>query len=401
MYGEVYRPGDRGARVAEVRGTLARLGFIDGFSGDATGEVHQQLRPEDELFDSTLETALRAFQQQRGIIADGHITNGTLRALREASYSLGSRVLMLQAPGHYLVGDDVSDLQKHLHDLGFFTSRVDGHFGPLTHQALKNYQFDAGLTSDGVLGPETLRSLSYLGRRITGGSPQAIREQEQIRAAGPQLTGKRIVLDPAFGGASTGRLVQGRYGQLAEEEILWDLATRTEGRMIAAGMETIVSRPRSDNPSSMDRVAMANAFGADLMISLHCDCYTNEKAHGAATFYYGSESGSSSMTGERLAGLIQREIAARTPLTDNHAHGRTWDVLRLTKMPTVQVNAGYITNPEDVSLLTDPSVRDTIAEALVVAVKRLYLLDKDAAETGQYSFSELLAEEGRSHRRAD
>lgn len=343
MYGEEYRLGDRGARVAEVRGTLARLGFIDGFTGDTTGDGNQKWRPEDEIFNGELDRALRAFQQHRGVVADGCITDGTLRALREASYSLGARVLSLQPPGHYFVGDDVAELQRHLHDLGFFTARIDGHFGPLTHAALVNYQLNSGLTADGVLGPVTLRSLSYLGRRITGGSPQAIREREEIRDAGPQLTGKRIVLDPGFGGGDSGRIVRGPYGDIAEEEILWDLATRTEGRMIAAGVETILSRPRTDNPSRADRSAIANAFGADLMISLRCDWYPNEKGHGAATFYYGSETGSSSMTGERLAGLIQREVTTRTGLGDNYTHGRTWDVLRTTKMPTVQLNAGYIT----------------------------------------------------------
>ncbi len=64
-------------------------------------------------------------------------------------------------------------------------------------------------------------------------------------------------------------------------------------------------------------------------------------------------------------------------------------------MPTVQLDAGYITNPGDVAQLTNPDTRDAIAEAIVVAVKRLYMFDKDVAETGQYSFSELLAEEGR------
>jgi N-acetylmuramoyl-L-alanine amidase len=395
VYGEVHKLGDRSPRVAEVRGTLARLGFLDGFSGDATGGGNQKRRPEDEYFDAGLESALRAFQQKRGIVADGHITDGTLRALREASYSLGARVLDLQAPGHYLVGDDVAELQTHLHDLGFLKSRIDGHFGPVTYAAVTDYQLNAGLTPDGIVGPATLRSLSRLGRRITGGSPQAAREQEQLRSAGTHLAGKRIVLDPGFGGQKTGSIVPGPYGDITEEEILWDLATRTEGRMISAGVETICSRPRTDNPTNLDRASIANAFGADLMISLRCDWYHNEKGNGAASFYYGSETGATSVTGERLAGLIQREVTARTGLGDNHTHGRTWDVLRMTKMPTVQLNAGYITNPGDVAKLTDPEVRDTIAEALVVAVKRLYMMDKDVAETGQYSFSELLAEEGR------
>ncbi|MEJ6550201.1 MULTISPECIES: N-acetylmuramoyl-L-alanine amidase [unclassified Corynebacterium] len=393
MHRNSLKLGDRSPRVAEVRGTLARLGFIDGFTGDTAGDAGQRWSPEDELFDADLDIALRAFQQGRGIIADGHITDGTLRALREASYTLGARVLSLQPPGHFFVGDDVAELQAQLHDLGFYTDRVDGQFGPQTHDAVRKYQLNYGLTNDGTCGPVTLRALSYLGRRITGGSPQAIREKEQIRAAGPQLTGKRVVIDPGLGGDVLGRTVTGPYGTITEEEILWDLATRTEGRMIAAGMETILSRPRSDNPSSLDRAALANAFGADLMISLRADVYPNNLANGAASFYFGSEIGSSSLTGEKLSGFIQREVTTRTPLTNCRSHRRTWDLLRMTKMPAVQFVAGYLTNDDDVAVLTDPDNRDTIAESLVVAVKRLYLLDADTAPTGTYRFSDVLEAE--------
>lgn len=385
------RVGDRSPRVAEVRGTLARLGLLESFEDDTRGMNSQRWTAEDEFFDEALANALRAFQQQRGIIADGTITAGTLRALREASYTLGARILSLQS--NQLVGDDVAQLQSQLHDLGFYTRRIDGHFGPQTHKAVVGYQTDYALQADGVVGPDTLRALSYLGRRITGGSPQSIREQEQIRAAGPQLSGKRVVIDPGLGGAEKGVIVNGKYGEISEEEILWDLAGRIEGRMITAGMETILSRPRSANPSQRARAEIANAFGADLMISLRADIYQNEKANGSACFYFGSHHGFSSMFGEKLSGYIQREITARTPLQNCFYHRQTWDVLRLTSMPTVQVVPGYLTNPGDVAILTDPAMRDTIAEAIVVAVKRLYLLDKDDHSTGQFTFSELLARE--------
>ena len=62
-------------------------------------------------------------------------------------------------------------------------------------------------------------------------------------------------------------------------------------------------------------------------------------------------------------------------------------------MPAIDVVLGYLTNPNDVAILTDPQARDAIAEAIVVAVKRLYLLDDDDQPTGTYKFSELLEQE--------
>lgn len=385
------RVGDSSPRVAEVRRTLARLGRLEGYAADVGSGSADSWTSDDEYFDPELAVALRAFQQDRYLVADGSITEGTLRALREASYSLGARVLSLQA--NQMVGDDVAQLQSQLHDLGFYTSRVDGHFGPNTHSAVANYQRDYALEPDGTVGPQTLRALSYLGRRITGGSPQSIREAEQIRAAGPQLSGKRVVIDPGLGGSDVGYTVKGRFGEVTEEDILWDLAGRVEGRMIAAGVETILSRTRSANPAARDRADIANAFGADLVISLRADIYPNEKANGVASFYFGSRSGYSSMVGEKLSGFIQREITARTPLSNCYNHRQTWDLLRLTAMPTVQVVPGYLTSPRDVEILTDPKMRDIIAEAIVVSVKRLYLLDQDVHKTGTYSFGDLLRHE--------
>ncbi|MDO5032199.1 N-acetylmuramoyl-L-alanine amidase [Corynebacterium sp.] len=388
----VLRVGDNSVRVAEARATLARLGLLTHYQGTLSDWKKQKYSEKDKLFDAELSEVIKAFQQSRGIIPNGTIDDLTLRELRHASYTLGARVLAYE-PSNEQVGDDVSQLQQQLHELGFYRSRIDGRFGPDTHEAVMEYQHNYGLQNDGVCGPATIHALSLLGRRITGGSAHNIQERERVRNAGPKLAGKRVVIDPALGGENRGATVKGRFGDITEEEILWDLAERVAGRMIAAGMETIISRPRTDDPSVKDRAELANAFDADLVISLACDSYPNEKANGVATFYFGSEANNSSLIGETLSGFIQREIVARTNLLNCWNHGRTWDLLRLTQMPVVQVVLGYITNPKDVAILTNPESRDDIAEAIVVAVKRLYLLDEDTAVTGTYKFSELLRAE--------
>ena len=83
-----------------------------------------------------------------------------------------------------MYGDDVATLQARLQDLGFYTSMVDGHFGLQTHNALMSYQrASTGCPPTASAGPETLRSLYFLGSWVTGGSPHAIHEEEP--SAGP------------------------------------------------------------------------------------------------------------------------------------------------------------------------------------------------------------------------
>lgn len=62
-------------------------------------------------------------------------------------------------------------------------------------------------------------------------------------------------------------------------------------------------------------------------------------------------------------------------------------------MPVALIDVGYITNPDDAATLSDSDYRNVIAEAILVAVKRLYLLGQDDRPTGSYTFAELLAAE--------
>lgn len=333
--GDALRVGDRGLAVAEIRAALAALGLVEGPDSDLTTGRHVAA----DLFDAELDDAVRAFQQHRGLLVDGIVGEATFRAIKEASYRLGARTLNHQF-GAPMYGDDVATLQARLQDLGFYTGMVDGHFGLQTHNALMSYQREYGLSADGICGPETLRSLYFLGSRVTGGSPHAIREEELVRRSGPKLSGKRIIIDPGLGGSDHGLITQGPAGPISEADILWDLASRLEGRMTAIGMETFLSRPANRSPVDAQRASTANSVGADLMISLRCATQPSPSANGVASFHFGNSHGSVSTIGRNLADFIQREVVARTGLRDCRTHGRTWDLLRLTRMPTVQVDIG-------------------------------------------------------------
>ena len=183
--GDALRRGDRGAAVTEIRAALAALGLLDHPDEDLTTGEHVAV----DVFDADLDQAVRAFQQHRGLLVDGVVGEATYRALKEASYRLGARTLYHQF-GAPMYGDDVATLQARLQDLGFYTGLVDGHFGLQTHNALMSYQREYGLDADGICGPETLRSLYFLGSRVTGGSPHAIREEELVRRSGPEAVGQ-------------------------------------------------------------------------------------------------------------------------------------------------------------------------------------------------------------------
>ena len=53
------------------------------------------------------------------------------------------------------------------------------------------------------------------------------------------------------------------------------------------------------------------------------------------------------------------------------------------------IDAGYLTNAGDAARLADPAFRDVIAEAVVVAVQRVYLTPEVDTKTGVLRLSEL------------
>ena len=359
------RLGDAGSAVGEVRAMLAAIGLLNNQS--AADVAH---------FDADTELAVRHFQQRRGISVDGRVGVETYSALTGAHWKLGDRVLAHES-AHPLTGDDITVLQTQLIELGYPLARADGVFGLSTAQALRGFQRDYGLIPDSICGPDTLRALRQLGRRVVGGRPQLLRDMVAVAEAGPSLLGKRIVLDPGHGGGDRGV----EAGGVCEADLVWDLTSRIEGRLSALGVQTWLTRGPHNGASDEQRAQLANEVSADLLLSLHMDGSESSLANGIAAYYYGAGE-SSSTIGERLADLAQRELVARTGMLDDRIHGKTWALLRLTRMPAVRVELGYLTAPADREKLSDPLYRDTMAEGLLVAVQRLYLPIGDDPTTG-------------------
>lgn len=381
---EPVRPGDNGPAAAEVRAILAQLGMV------SAGPAADSGPPDGVLFDTACELALREFQQQRGLTVNGIVGQETWNALVSARWRLGDRPLTWQV-SEPMTGDDVTALQERLLEMGYDLGRPDGTFGASTEQALRSFQREVGLAADGTFGPSTMRALRQLGRKVVGGRPQLLRETALLRQAGPALVGKHVVIDPSHGGIERGIVVPDGMLEWSEAQLMYDLATRLEGRLAALGVRTDLSRGREVGRTDAERAQFANQAGADVLVSLHLDGHPNQLASGVATYYYGTQSGVSSTVGERLAGLVQREIVARTGLVDGRTHPKTWELLRRTQMPAVRVDVGYLTSPTDRARLIDPTFRDTVAEAILIAVQRVFLPTESDVKTGTLDMKELRA----------
>ena len=147
------RPGDRGHAVEDVQRRLLLLGYDLG----ATGV--------DGVFLDDTAAAIRSFQADANLYVDGIVGPRTWSALVDSTFSFGDRYLYLRTPHFH--GNDVAVLQSALNGLGFNCGPADAIFGPYTERAVIEFQENAGVVADGVVGVNTLAALDGL-RHIWG-----------------------------------------------------------------------------------------------------------------------------------------------------------------------------------------------------------------------------------------
>ncbi|WP_263622832.1 peptidoglycan-binding protein [Guptibacillus algicola] len=114
-------------------------------------------------FGSITESGVRSFQRSAGITVDGVVGPQTVKALNGASVQATSQSTSSNYSGTVRYGDrgqQVSNLQSQLKNKGFYNYSVDGVFGPVTRNAVMDFQSSNGLTVDGIAGPQTFGALS-------------------------------------------------------------------------------------------------------------------------------------------------------------------------------------------------------------------------------------------------
>jgi N-acetylmuramoyl-L-alanine amidase len=191
-----------------------------------------------------------------------------------------------------------------------------------------------------------------------------VREGEALRRLFASLEGAGIGIDAAHGPGDPG--ARGPGG-LTEAEATYWMAEALMAELIARGASPLLLRSRDDNPREDDRVRRANRLGPDILIILHLNAHEDPAAEGASTYYYGRE-GWVSQAGQRLAELIQHELTGQLGLKDGRTHPKSLPLLRETRMPAVQVEPCFISNPVEEAALRDEAFRRRLAAAITDAI---------------------------------
>lgn len=200
-----------------------------------------------------------------------------------------------------------------------------------------------------------------------------------------------LIIDPGHGGEDMGAVVRG----LQEKDLALAIARRLRQKL-APSVEARLTRD-SDVYVPLDRRIDDNLDGA-LFVSLHVDKVRHQRARGIRVFAYGREFFRSRSRhlglpalppppkslvrrsrelADRLAGSLRsRGLRVLAP------ERASFYVLKNPQIPSVLIELGYLSNPEERAKLGDPAYQDLLAETLAATLTTSLALDDAQAARG-------------------
>lgn len=146
------------------------------------------------------------------------------------------------------------------------------------------------------------------------------------------------------------------------------------------GYEVVMIREKHDvNISNKERADIANKAGADLFLRIHADGSNNSKAQGVSTLYPSSKNAYVaylSKDSKKISELLAAEMSKFTGAKNRGAIARDdMSGINWSKVPVSIVETGFMTNPREDQLLSDPKYQEKIVDGMVNAVE-LYFQQK-------------------------
>jgi N-acetylmuramoyl-L-alanine amidase len=169
----------------------------------------------------------------------------------------------------------------------------------------------------------------------------------------------KIVVDPGHGGRDTGAM--GSYSK--EKDINLILSLKLTDKLIASGIDTILTRTDDSFIDLQPRCNIANYNQADYFISIHCNSAKDTNASGTETFCYSEAS-----EGYRLAKVLQERMIDFNKNVDRGVKIANFYVLRNTKMPAVIIETAFISNPKEEEMLNNTQWQDSFTSQLSKAI---------------------------------
>lgn len=196
--------------------------------------------------------------------------------------------------------------------------------------------------------------------------------QKMVSSGNVTAQNKVIVLDSGHGGDDPGKI---GVNQAKEKDVNLKIAKKIKKRLEKKGWRVVMTRekdimlgdPEAGNRKIHDmkaRVELINKTIPQAAVSIHQNSYQDEQIHGAQVFYY-----SHSEEGKRMAEVMQKALLKVDADNTRQAKANdTYYLLKRTEVPTIIIECGFLSNPEEAAKLIDSEYQKNMADAIVEGI---------------------------------
>lgn len=181
-----------------------------------------------------------------------------------------------------------------------------------------------------------------------------------------------IVLDAGHGGRDAG--CSGRDTDVKESDLNLAIVKKLKKQLTNYGFNVVLTRENKsglysqnvDNYKKDDMQKRADKIlksKAHLVISVHQNSFPDRYQRGAQAFYLKGDT-----DGESFAKSLQKQFVKLLPHARSEANFGDYYMLKVVNVPTVIVECGYLTNPEEERLLQNDIYQDRIAYSILCGI---------------------------------
>jgi|GEM_PF-952419 len=188
-----------------------------------------------------------------------------------------------------------------------------------------------------------------------------------------------VVIDPGHGGNDSGAEASLDGIDIYEKDLNLDIALLIKPRLEEENIRVILTRDSDEYVSLETRCEIANAANASLFISIHQNIDETKTASGIQSWIASNREESL-----KLAEAVHGRLLLGLKSNDRGVHeDDEFVVTRMTEMPSVIIETGFLSDTDELKLLTTPDYRERIASSVsngIVAylgIRTMYLTFDD------------------------
>ena len=274
-----------------------------------------------------------------------------------------SKSILIVRAGDALSGQGIARAEARIQGLGLFATGTDGL---LTLEGLDEGEYRVRLTRGGYR-PEVINV------QVHRGQSQIVQVAMQP-VLGGALLGRRIVIDPQGGLAEPGEI--GAEG-IREADINLAVAQFLGDYLQRAGAEVFYTRSTGESPNVWERVARAESFRSDVLVSISHRGKQAGNSPPPATIvrHYPA-----STNGRRLAGEIAASLRGFAGRPYRGAEAGYERVIQQVSCPAVWVRAASVGDPAAEKLLADQAYRRVQAYSVFSGLCRYFGTQPEGAD---------------------